>query len=40
MGVKNVDGSVCDIVGLRKDIRAKIGKQSGDAVKVIIKEHE
>lgn len=39
MGVKNADGSVCYIVGLRKDIRAKIGKQAGDAVKVIIKEH-
>jgi Domain of unknown function (DUF1905). len=38
MGVKNADGSVCYIVGLRKDIRVKIGKQVGDAVKVIIKE--
>ena len=26
MGVKNHDGSVCYIIGLRKDIRAKIGK--------------
>jgi hypothetical protein len=33
MGVKNADGSVCYIVGLRKDIRAKIGKQAGNAVK-------
>lgn len=40
MGVKNADGSVCYIVGLRKDIRAKIGKQAGDTVKVIIKERE
>lgn len=38
MGVKNPDGSVCYIIGLRKDIRAKIGKQPGDSVKVIIKE--
>ena len=38
MGVKNADGSVCYILGVRKDIRAKIGKQAGDAVKVIIKE--
>lgn len=38
MGVKNADGSVCYIVGVRKDIRAKIGKQAGDAVKVVIKE--
>lgn len=38
MGVKNADGSVCYIIGLRKDIRAKIGKQPGDVVKVIIRE--
>ncbi|OGO78115.1 MAG: enoyl-ACP reductase [Clostridiales bacterium GWB2_37_7] len=38
MGLKNADGSVCYIIGLRKDIRAKIGKQAGDTVKVIIKE--
>jgi len=38
MGVKNADGSVCYIVGLRKDIRTKIGKQAGDAVIVFIKE--
>ena len=40
MGVKNADGSVCYIIGLRKDIRAKIGKQAGDTVTVIIKERE
>lgn len=38
MGIKNVDGSVCYIIGLRKDIRAKIGKQPGDIVKVTITE--
>ena len=38
MGVKNDDGSVCYIIGVRKDIRAKIGKRVGDTVKVIIKE--
>lgn len=38
MGVKNHDGSVCYIIGLRKDIRVKIGKQPGDRVKVTIKE--
>ena len=38
MGVKNTDGSVCYIIGVRKDIRAKIGKQAGDTVKVIMKE--
>jgi hypothetical protein len=38
MGVKNPDGSVCYIIGIRKDIRAKINKQSGDTVKVTIRE--
>jgi len=38
MGVKNADGSVCYIIGIRKDIRAKIGKQAGDSVYVTIKE--
>lgn len=40
MGVKNADGSVCYILGLRKDIRAKIGKQPGDWVHVTIQERE
>jgi len=38
MGVKNPDGSICYIIGIRKDIRAKIGKQPGDTVRVTIKE--
>lgn len=38
MGVKNADGSVCYIIGLRKDIRSKIGKQPGDTVRVTIQE--
>lgn len=40
MGVKNADGSVCHIIGIRKEIRAKIDKQPGDAVRVTIKERE
>jgi len=40
MGVKNADGSVCYILGIRKDIRAKIGKQPGDSVRVVIKERD
>lgn len=40
MGVKHADGSVCYIIGLRKDIRAKIGKQPGDCVDVTLKERE
>jgi len=38
MGVKNTDGSTCFIIGILKDIRAKIGKQPGDSVRVTIKE--
>ena len=40
MGVKHADGSVCYIIGLRKDIRAKIVKQVGETVKVTIKVRE
>ncbi len=36
MGEKNPDGSICYIIGIRKDIRDKIGKQPGDNVKVVI----
>ena len=38
MGIKNPDGSTCYIIGIRKDIRAKINKQPGDSVNVTIKE--
>ena len=38
MGVKNPDGSVCYIIGIRKDIRSKINKRPGDVVKVTVKE--
>ena len=38
MGVKNADGSVCYIIGVLKEIRAKIGKQAGDSIKVTIQE--
>jgi len=40
MGVKNADGSICYVIGILKDIRAKIGKQPGDAVRVTIRERE
>ena len=40
MGVKNADGSVCYIIGIRKDIRAKIGKQPGDMVDVTVRVKE
>jgi len=38
MGIKNSDGSICYILGIRKDIRSKIGKQPGDKINVTIKE--
>lgn len=38
MGVKNTDGTICYIIGIRKDIRAKISKQLGDSVSVTIVE--
>ena len=40
MGVKNEDGSICYIIGIRKDIREKIGKQPGDTVRVTVKAAE
>lgn len=33
-------GTPCHIIGLRKDIRALIGKQAGDIVRVTIQERE
>lgn len=36
MGIKHPDGSICYIIGIRKDIRAKIGKRCGDLVSVTI----
>ena len=40
MGVKNADSSVCYIIGVLKSIRAQIGKQPGDSVRVTIRERE
>ncbi|ROR27294.1 uncharacterized protein DUF1905 [Mobilisporobacter senegalensis] len=33
-------GTPCHIIGIRKDIRQKIGKQPGDVIKVTLKERE
>lgn len=38
MGVKNEDGSICYIIGIRKDIRTRIGKGPGDEVSVTVRE--
>ena len=40
MGVTNPDGSVCYVLGVLKDIRAKIDKQPGDIVRVTVQERE
>ena len=36
MGLKHEDGSICYILGIRKDIRQKINKQAGDIIEVVI----
>ncbi len=38
MGIKKPDGSICYIIGIRKNIRLKIGKQPGDSVNIMIVE--
>ncbi|AKP68097.1 DUF1905 domain-containing protein [Companilactobacillus ginsenosidimutans] len=38
MGLKNEDGSICYILGIRQDIREKIGKDIGDTVSVTVRE--
>lgn len=36
MGVKNADGSICYILGIRKDIRKQLNKEISDTVKVTV----
>lgn len=36
MGLKNPDGSVCYVIGVRKAIRAALGKGDGDTIHVVI----
>ena len=38
MGVKNPDGSVCYIIGVRKDIQKEMDRHPGDTVTVTIQE--
>lgn len=38
MGVNNPDGSVCYILGIRKDIRQQTNKQPGDIIRVEFEE--
>lgn len=36
MGVKNEDGSICYIIGVRKDIQKQMGKEIDDVIHVIL----
>ncbi|MGX7204755.1 DUF1905 domain-containing protein [Enterococcus pingfangensis] len=36
MGIKNADGSICYILGVRKDIRKQLNKEIGDTIKVTV----
>ena len=36
MGVKNADGSICYVIGVRKAIREALGKGEGDTLHVVI----
>ena len=38
MGVTDGDGNVCYLLGIRKDIRRKIGKGPGETVHVTVEE--
>lgn len=38
MGVKNDDGSICYIIGVRKDIQKQMGKYPGDTISVTVTE--
>ena len=40
MGVTDEAGNICYIIGLRKDIRNRIGKKPGDMVSVTIQERQ
>lgn len=40
MGVRDADGNICYVIGVRKDIRFRIGKQPGDRVLVTVRERE
>ena len=37
MGVKDTDGRICNIIGITKAIRHKIGKSFGDTVEVTLR---
>lgn len=36
MGIKNDDGSICYIIGVRKDIQKEMNRGVGDVIHVVI----
>lgn len=40
MGVKNPDGSVCYVIGVKKAIRQALGRRDGEWIHVVIRERE
>ena len=38
MGLRDPDGEICYIIGVRKAIRQKLGKKDGDRLRVVIEE--
>ena len=40
MGVKNPDGSVCYVIGVRKAIRMALNKREGDLIRAVIEPKE
>ncbi|MGT2957720.1 hypothetical protein A9Q68_02470 [Streptococcus bovimastitidis] len=40
MGIKDEEGNVCYIIGIRKDIQKAIGKSIGDTVTITVTERE
>lgn len=38
MGVKNPDGSICYIIGVRKDIQKEMNRSPGDTITVTLQE--
>ena len=38
MGLRNLDGSVCYIIGVLKAIRRQLGKGDGDILRVVVEE--
>ena len=40
MGLKNEDGSVCYVLGVRKAIRRQLGKADGDMIRVTVEIRE